>query len=119
MKEHHMRRVISGIAVAILVSMSTGAFAAAADYRFELAGTPQKSGKGANIVSVKLIHIPDAKTVSGAKIVESSADMGPEEMAMMTAPVKALPEQAGLYRFEIDNGRQMVAHAGRQSSRRA
>ena len=99
-----MRKVISGIAVAFLVSMSTGAFAAATDYRFELAGAPQTSGNGANIVSVKLIHIPDAKTVTGAKIVESNADMGPEGMEMMTAPVKALPEQAGLYHFEIDNG---------------
>lgn len=94
----------AAIIAALLVSAATSAFAAATDYRFELAGAPQNTGGGASIVSVKLIHIPDNKLVTGAVVIESRADMGPEGMAMMAAPTKPLPEQAGIYRFEVDYG---------------
>jgi hypothetical protein len=103
-QEHNMRRFLSTIITAILVSTATNSFAAAADYRFELAGAPQSAGHGTSVVSVKLVHLPDGKPVSGAIIIQSQADMGPEGMAMMSAPIKPLPEQAGVYRFEVQNG---------------
>lgn len=99
--------IIAAIAAtAIASTFAANAYAAAKDYRFELAGSPQKEGNGASIVSVKLVHLRDDKPVPGAIIIQSRADMGPIGMAEMSASVNALPEQpAGTYRFEIQNGR--------------
>ena len=90
----------------LIVSLPSTAFAAgASDYRFELAEAPQKTAPGVNTVSVRLVHVPDGKPVSGAVIIQTRADMGPERMAAMTAPVKALPATTpGIYRFQIDFG---------------
>ena len=91
-------------AIALLATASSG-FGAAKDYQFELAGPSQNGGKGVSVVSVRLLHLPDERPVSGAIVIESRADMGPIGMAGMSAPVKSLPEQrAGSYRFEIQNG---------------
>ena len=101
-----MRIFMAAMAAAVILPMlATTGFAAAKDYRFELARAPQKAGSGTNIVSVKLVHLPDNKPVSGAIIIQSRADMGPIGMAAMNGPVKTLPEQPpGTYRFEIQNG---------------
>ena len=101
-----MRFSIAALAAAAIASASaTNVYAGAKDYRFELAGNPKKGGSATSVVSVKLVHLPDGKSVSGAIVIQSKADMGPIGMATMTAPVKALPEQpAGTYRFEIQNG---------------
>jgi hypothetical protein len=104
--EENMRTLMAvAFAASTLPGFATNSFAAGKDYRFELAGAAQKDGNGANIVSVKLVHLPDNKPVTGAIIIQSRADMGPIGMAAMTAPVKSLPEQPpGTYRFEIQNG---------------
>lgn len=101
-----MRISMTVLAAALITSaVAATAHAAGKDYRFELAGAPQKDGKGTSIVSVKLVHLPDNKPVSGAIIIQSKADMGPIGMAAMGAPAKPLPEQpAGTYRLEIQNG---------------
>ena len=101
-----MRLSIAALAAAtIATTFATNAHAAAKDYRFELAGNPQKAGNGTSIVSLKLVHLPDSKPVSGAIVIQSKADMGPIGMAAMGASVKPLPEQpSGIYRFEIPNG---------------
>lgn len=101
-----MRIFIVALAGALAIpALAANAYAAAKDYRFELAGRPQKTGKGTSIVSVRLVHLPDNKPVSGAILIQTRADMGPLGMAAMTAPVKALPEQpSGTYRIEIQNG---------------
>lgn len=81
-----------------------GAQAAAGDYRFELAGNPQSAG-GKSIVPVKLTHTPENKLVSGAIIIQTRADMAPDGMKEMTAPVKALPpKEPGVYLFEVEPG---------------
>jgi hypothetical protein len=81
-----------------------GADAAAGDYRFELASNPQAAG-GKSIVSVRLTHTPDNKPVAGAVIIQTRADMGPDGMKEMTAPVKALPpKEPGVYLFEVEPG---------------
>src|SRR6266567_3251299 len=72
------------------------AHAAATDYRFELAGKPQLSGQK-DIVQIRLVHIADSKPVPDAVIFESTADMGPQGMPTMPAPVKALPAKGGVY----------------------
>src|SRR5690242_3008449 len=101
-----MRKSYAALAAAIITSASgLNAYAAAKDYRFELAGSPQKDGKGTTVVSVKLVHLPDNKPVSGAIVIQSRADMGPIGMAAMTAPVKVLPAQpVGTYHFQVQNG---------------
>lgn len=98
-------RVFAG-AVALACGAAFAAlpsFAAAIDYRFELAGKPQLSG-GKDIVEVRLVHAADGKLVPDAVIFESTADMGPAGMPTMPAPVKALPAKSGIYSFEIDPG---------------
>src|SRR4051794_2516160 len=93
------------LAALILPVLASNGFAAAKDYRFELAGAPQKTNNGSSIVSVRLVHLPDQKPASGAIIIEKKADMGPIGMAAMNGPIKALGEQPpGTYRFEVDNG---------------
>ncbi len=74
--------------------------AASGDYRFELVGHPVVSG-GNDIIRVRLIHLPDAKPVSGTPILESRMDMQPVGMATMTAPVATLPGSDGFYVFEV------------------
>jgi len=73
------------------------------DYRFELAGKPQPSGKK-DIVQVRLLRVADGKPVPDAVIFESKADMGPTGMDTMTAPVKPLPAKGGIYGFEVEPG---------------
>ena len=78
--------------------------AAAGDYRFELAGNPQ-AASGKSIVAIKLTHTPDNKPVPGAVIIQTRADMTPDGMKEMTAPVKVLPpKEPGVYLFEITPG---------------
>lgn len=73
-------------------------------YRFELAG-PVQSRAGKSIVSVRLIDVAAKKPVVGAIFIHSRADMSPMGMAMMKAPIKALPTTTpGVYSFEIGNG---------------
>lgn len=91
--------IVIGALGALVVGVSCGAHAAPQDYRFELAASPAKSGD-ATVVKVRLVHIPDGKAVSGAMIFRSRFDMGPDGMAEMTAPVKALPAgESSVYSF--------------------
>lgn len=92
-----------GLAVALGIAPSA-VFAAAQDYRFELVGKPQAAHGGKSVVQVRLVHVPDGKPVTDAVVFEAKADMGPANMAAMTAPVRALPPQNGLYRFEVEPG---------------
>ncbi len=79
------------------------AYAAATDYRFEQVGKVQLSGEK-DIVQVRLVHVADSTPVTDAVIFESTADMGPMGMATMTAPVKAMPAEGGVYSFAVDPG---------------
>jgi len=94
----------TALALTVIVG-TTCSWSAAADYRFETAGKPQPSPGGKSIVSVRLVHVPDKKPVPGAIIIQTKADMGPEGMAEMTAPMQAVtPKEPGLYLFEIQPG---------------
>jgi len=94
-----------GLAITFGVTLPAVALAAAQDYRFELAGKPQPARGGKSIVSVRLVHVPDGKTVMDAVLFESKADMAPMGMPTMTAPIKAVPPAGGgVYRFEVEPG---------------
>ncbi|HJU19228.1 MAG TPA: FixH family protein [Stellaceae bacterium] len=83
----------------LAIPVPSQSFAAAEDYRFELVGSPVKSGK-ITLIKVRLVHLPDGKPVAGAIIVQSKLDMSPEGMATMTAPAKAVgTPEAGIYQI--------------------
>src|SRR3954466_8323280 len=89
-----IRHATGAAALALfLLARISAADAAAGDYRFELAGNPESAG-GKSIIAVRLTHVPDRKSVPGAIIIQTRADMGPDGMQEMTAPVKALPPKA-------------------------
>ena len=96
-----------GIAGAVAFALTAAsvpppALAAAQDYRFEAAGPPDKSGK-AIVVKIRLIHIPDGKSVPGAVIFQTRFDMGPDGMSSMTAPAKLVrSSDANLYQVELE-----------------
>ncbi len=75
---------------ALFLTAPLASRAAPADYRFELAGQPEKTST-AMLVKVRLVSVAGEKPVSGVEIVGARLDMGPDGMAAMTAPVKALP----------------------------
>ena len=94
----------AALALTVIVG-TTGSWSAAADYRFEAAGKPQPSPGGKSIVSVRLLHVSDKKPVPGAIIIQTKADMGPDGMVDMTAPVQAVTQkEPGIYLFEIQPG---------------
>jgi hypothetical protein len=87
-----------------LLARIASAAAAATDYHFEAAGAQQLAG-GKSTVAVRLMHVPDGKPVAGAVIIQTRADMGPDGMKDMTAPVKALPaKEPGVYLLEVEPG---------------
>ena len=89
----------------VLLSLATAhAYAAPADYRFELVSA-QPSGPGKTAVTVRLLHVPDKKPVEGAVLFDTKADMTPGGMASFIGKVSPLPsDQPGLYRFQIETG---------------
>lgn len=98
-------RILAGAAILSIFAAAPAApaGAAAADYRFELVGTPRLAA-GKDIVQIRLVRAADGKPVENAVIFESKADMGPAGMATMTAPVKAMLSKGGVYSFEVDPG---------------
>ena len=55
-----------------------------------------------------------SKPVPGAVIIQTRADMGPDGMKEMTAPMKALPpKEPGIYRFEVEPGMAEERHGSR------
>jgi len=85
-----------GAAAALLLTLSgQAAFAAAADYRFELLGG-RPAGPGKTDVTLRLVHLPDAKPVPNAVIFQPLAVM--EGMENMPGSVVAHPgPQPGTY----------------------
>jgi len=91
------------VAAGIAIVAPAHALAAATDYRFELVGSPVKSGK-VTLIKVRLIHVPDGKPIPGAIIIQTKLDMAPQGgMAGMTAPatVSTGPE-AGIYQVTVE-----------------
>ncbi len=98
-------RVTTATALAVTLGAApTTGWAAARDFKFELVSV-KPIGAGRNDVTIRLIHVPDGKPVSGAVIIESKTDMGPSGIAEM--PGKVTPpktDENGAYRFQTENG---------------
>lgn len=81
---------------------SAAAWAGAADYAFEPVRGEVKNG-AASEVAVRLVHKATGKPVTGAVLFRTRLDMGPDDMASMTAKHEAMPStDPGVYRFKAD-----------------
>jgi hypothetical protein len=101
---HTARAIVGACPLATATLAGVPVLAAPADYRFEVVQV-QPAGPGKSNVTLRLLHVPDKKSVTDAVIFQSTADMGPDGMPTMTAPVKAMPaSQAGVYIFQIEPG---------------
>jgi hypothetical protein len=103
MPSHHLRAAVLSAAIfGATGPLSSTAFAAAKDYKFEFVSA-QPAGGGKTDVTVRLVHVPDSKPVPDAVIFETRADMDPEGMPTMAVPVTAGPAgQPGLYKFHAE-----------------
>jgi len=101
---YHARAAVGACLIAGLLLEAVPVRAAPADYRFEIVQV-QSAGPGKSNITLQLLHAPDNKPVPDAVIFQSTADMGPDGMPTMTAPVKAVPaSQPGIYIFEVQPG---------------
>ena len=99
MKRKHM---LPGAVVAVAISLSAPAFAAANDYVFEPLSAQINKGEDV-ILSVRLKHKPSGKAVIDAVIVRTRIDMAPDGMAEMAAPIATVPSpEPGVYSFKAE-----------------
>jgi hypothetical protein len=112
-----MRQSFIAAILAVCAGMaSVAAFAGAAEYAFEPVSPEMKKGDDV-VVALRLVHKPSGKPVSGAVIVRTRVDMGPDNMADMVSPVALVPsEQPGVYALKTDlpmAGRYLVSIAAK------
>jgi hypothetical protein len=95
----------AALGAAIATSTLAPAFAAASDYRFELASA-RSAGPGKTDVTVRLVRVRDGAPVPDAVIYQTRADMGPAGMPTMTGNVSSpqAGQQPGTYRLQVDTG---------------
>jgi len=93
---HALRAALIGIAMTGSVTLAR---ADIKDYEFQLVDKTVK--KGDAIISVRLVHKPDGKPVSGAVIFAKRLDMTPEGMETMKTTIEAVPStEPGVYKFK-------------------
>ncbi len=89
------------VVVFIVLATLSSARADITNYEFRLVEAQFKTGQA--IVSVRLFHKPDGKSVSDAVIFATRLDMAPEGMeAMKTLIEPAQSAEPGAYRFKVD-----------------
>lgn len=99
MQRINLRAAAAG--VALLMAMATTALADIKDYEFQLVDKEVKHGEA--VISVKLVHKPSGRAIPDAVIFAKRIDMGPDGMAMMDAPLEAMPSSTpGTYSFKTD-----------------
>jgi hypothetical protein len=92
----------AGVLLAAAIGLSSVAFAGANDYAFEPVKAEVKKGSGVTL-TVRLLHKPTDKPVSGAVIFSPRIDMSPEGMDTMTVPATpAAGAEPGTYSFKTD-----------------
>lgn len=73
-------------------------------YRFELVGSAVPTGPKQHAISVQIVRSSDNRQAMGAAVISVRLDMGPENMASMTAPIREIPNTApGVYTFSFDD----------------
>ena len=97
------RKTLRAVAIgaALLSAMAATALADSKDYEFQLVDKEVKQGEAT--IAVKLVHKPSGRAIPDAVIFAKRIDMGPDDMAAMTAPLEPLPStEPGVYRFKTD-----------------
>ena len=102
MKSYIDARAFQAALIGIAVTGSaTLARADIKDYEFQLVDETVK--KGDAIISVRLVHKPDAKPVPDAIIFATRLDMAPDGMQEMVTKVTPMPgAEPGVYRFKAN-----------------
>jgi hypothetical protein len=102
MKRYTYARAFQAALIGIAMTGSaTLARADIKDYEFQLVDKTVK--KGDAIISVRLIHKPDGKTVPDAVIFATRLDMAPDGMQEMATKVTPMPGTVpGTYRFKAN-----------------
>ena len=95
-----LRNTLRGVAFAaaatlVLTLSGPAAFAAASDYRFDLVSA-RPAGSGQTDVTLRLVHLPDAKPVPGAVIFQPQVVMAGMESMPGNATVEP-GQQPGTY----------------------
>src|SRR5262245_30746934 len=92
----------AGGLVAVVMMLTSFAFAGPNDYAFEPVTAEVKKGDGAT-VSVRLVHKPSGKPVPDAVIFASRIDMTPDGMPTMAAPIRPIASaEPGTYSFKTN-----------------
>ncbi len=93
------RTSVSALTVLAMLGAVSFARADVKDYEFQLVDKTVK--KGDAIISVRLVHKPDGKPVSGAVIFATRLDMAPEGMETMKTTIEPMPStEPGVYKFK-------------------
>lgn len=86
---------------ALLTLMATTVLADVKDYEFQLVQKEIKQGEA--VIAVKLVHKPSGRAIPDALVFAKRLDMGPEDMAAMTAPLEPVAStEPGVYRFKTN-----------------
>ena len=98
----HLHSTLAAFAVLSITTLSSSAFAGAADYEFQPVKADVKNGP-ASLLAVRLVHKPTGKPVEGALLIRTRLDMSPDSMGEMTAKHTATPtSEPGVYAFTAD-----------------
>jgi YtkA-like len=100
MIKHYVRTAAAAAALTIAMAM-TPACADIKDYEFQLVSREVR--KGDAVITVKLVHKPSGRAIADAVIFAKRIDMGPDNMATMTAPLEPMPGgEPGVYQFKTN-----------------
>ena len=100
MKSFNYARAVQAAVIGIAMAGSaTLARADIKDYEFQLVDQTVK--KGDAIISVRLVHKPDGKSVPDAVLFATRLDMAPDGMQEMATKIAPMPStEPGVYKFK-------------------
>jgi hypothetical protein len=94
------RALVAALTALALLGATSLARADINDYEFQLVDKEIKQGNA--ILSVRLVHKPDGKSVPDAVIFATRLDMAPDSMAEMQTSIAPTPSmEPGVYRFKV------------------
>lgn len=97
-----LRVWLVAIMLAASAAFTGAAYAAAADYRFEVVGQPARAGNQATI-TLRLTHIPTGRAITDAVIFQTRLEMPMQGMAPMSGRLSAAqPDGQGNYRLTAE-----------------
>lgn len=100
MKSFNYARALQAALIGVAtIGSVTVAHADIKDYEFQLIDQTVK--KGDAVISVRLVHKPDGKTVPDAVIFATRLDMAPDCMQEMATKIAPMPStEPGVYKFK-------------------